>query len=114
VANLDDNRIVVKLKAECFYRDFCGTIALVMVLLERSSDTLAQAETIAREMKPLLRTTSGGYKARDNDANHACNIGHLPSPDLAAANLKYARVVRLRGFTSIQEYYIHADWRWSG
>jgi hypothetical protein len=105
---------VVKVKAECFCQDFRGTIALIVVDLERSSDTLAQAEIIEREVKPLLRTTSGEPKTRDNDANHACNIGYLPSPDLAAANVKYAEVVRLRGFTSIQEYYIHADWRWSG
>jgi hypothetical protein len=62
VANVVDSWIVVKVKAERFCQGFCGTVTLVMMAridLDRSSDTLVKAETMAREVKPMIRTTFG-------------------------------------------------------
>lgn len=96
---------VFKAKAGRLCQDFCGTVALVMIDLERSSDSLGPSvDSLPRQAKPMRRTTFGESNARRKgwwpwrSAEHlvtefhpcshrACSIGHFSSPNATATNL---------------------------
>lgn len=80
---------VFKAKAGRLCQDFCGTVALVMIDLERSSDSLGPSvDSLPRQAKPMRRTTFGESNAREV-AVALCRAPRHRVPPLFSSCMQY-------------------------